>query len=285
MVDFINEVEEELRKDDYNKLLKKYGPLIAAIIVIIIAGTAYLEWQKSRADRTARAASASYVSAADLARDGKSDQAVKSFLALSEKAPSGYSGLSLMRAAGIEVEQGDKAKAVELYDQASETFKKPRHSDLAELKAAYILANEGAYAEVQARLDPLAAKDAPYEFLARELAGFIAYQTGDMNAARQEFTYLKTVPGVPPSIADRARQFLTLVPAAKPSEAIAPEPVTPNSGEEVTGDDVTGADEMIPPSEEAAAEKEMAEPTAESGNEASENKTESKTETESGETP
>ncbi len=236
MVDFINEVEEELRKDDYNKLLKKYGPAIAAVIVLIIAGTAFLEWQKSSDDRVARAASASYVSAADLAAEGRSEQAVNAFLALSERAPKGYAGLSLMRAAGVEVEQGNQARAVELYDQAAKEFKMSRHADLAKLKAAYILADQGAYGDVQARLDPLAAKDAPYEFLARELAGFTAYQTGDMNTARQEFTYLNSIPGVPPSIAERAGQFLTLVPEAPKSEAIAPEPVTETPGKDMTGE-------------------------------------------------
>ena len=232
MVDFINEVEEELRKDDYNKLLKKYGPAIAAVIVIIIGGTAFLEWRKSSDDRVARAASASYVSASDLAAEGKPDQAVNAFIALSEKAPSGYAGLSLMRAAAVEVERGNEAQAVEFYDQAAKEFKMARHADLAKLKAAYILADQGAYADVQARLDSLAAKDAPYEFLARELAGFTAYQTGDMDTARQEFTYLNSIPGVPPSISDRAGQFLTLVPEAPKSEAIAPEPVTEASGED-----------------------------------------------------
>lgn len=269
MVDFINEVEEELRKDDYNKLLKKYGPLIGAVIVIIIAGTAFLEWKKSSDDRMARAASVSYVSAADLANDGKFDQAVQAFVALSEKAPNGYAGLSLMRAAGVKVEQGDSTKAVEFYDQAAETFKLPRHSDLAKLKAAYILADQGAYADVQGRVDSLAAKDAPYEFLARELAGFVAYQTGDMNTARQEFTYLKSIPGVPQSIAGRAKQFLTLVPEAAPSEAIAPEPVK----------DDAGMNEMENGSE-------MTEPTPvnqDEDNQTDNKQTESKTE--SGETP
>ncbi len=219
MVDFINEVEEELRKDDYNKLLKKYGPAIAAVIAIIIAGTAFLEWRKSSDDRMARAASSSYVSASDLASDGQADRAVSSFVALSEKAPSGYAGLSLMRAAAVELEGGDSAKAIDLYDQAAKKFKLARHKDLASLKAAYILSDEGAYADVQARLDSLTKKDAPYEFLARELAGFVAYQTGDMDTARQEFTYLESIPGVPPSIAERAGQFLTLVPASEQGES------------------------------------------------------------------
>lgn len=262
MVDFINEVEEELRKDDYNKLLKKYGPAIAAVIALIIAGTAFLEWRKSSDDRMARAASSSYVSASDLAADGQSDRAVSSFVALSEKAPSGYAGLSLMRAAAVELERGDSAEAVDLYDQAAEKFKRARHRDLAKLKAAYILSDQGAYADVQARLDSLATKDAPYEFLARELAGFIAYQTGDMNTARQEFTYLENIPGVPPSIAERAGQFLTLVPVAETDDAAAPE-----TGMSSSGDDLPDSDAALPPPNEIEADaSEPSEATSEATN-------------------
>ena len=237
MVDFINEVEEELRKDDYNKLLKRYGPAIGVILFLIIAGTAALEWRKSSSDRTARAASASYLNASKLAAEGEADSAVDAFLALADVAPSGYSGLSLMRAAVIEQEGGNIAKAVALYDQAADVFTEARHADLASLKAAYLLADNGAYSDVQLRLDPLAAKDAPYEFLARELAGFVALQTGDMRTARQEFTYLENIPGVPQSIAERAREFGSLVPAAPQAEMIAPEAV---SSEEETTNTVEG---------------------------------------------
>lgn len=232
MVDFINEVEEELRKDDYNKLLKRYGPAIGAVLFLIVAGTGVLEWRKSSADRIARAASASYVTAAELEREGDKDKAVSAFLALADKAPAGYSGLSLMRAASIELEAGNRSKAVALYDQAAKQFELPRHADLAGLKAAYILADNGAYSEVQSRIDPLAAKDAPYEFLARELAGFVAFQSDDMDLARQEFTYLDSIPGVPQAIAQRASQFLSLVPAASSTADFAPDVVAVGSGED-----------------------------------------------------
>jgi len=33
VVDFIGEVQEELRKDDYNRWLRKYGPYLAGLIV------------------------------------------------------------------------------------------------------------------------------------------------------------------------------------------------------------------------------------------------------------
>ena len=237
MVDFINEVEEELRKDDYNKLLKRYGPALAVVIFLIIAGTALFEWNKSRTDKVARAASASYLSAADLARTGDADKAIAEFLALSEEAPEGYSGLSLMRIAAIELERGNYTQAVSYYDQAANTFSLPRHRDLAKLKAAYILADNGAYSDVQSRIDSIAAKEAPYEFLARELAGFVAFQAGDMTTARQEFNYLKSIPGVPQTIAERATQFLTLVPPASKSEIVAPDANMGQATSELTNEE------------------------------------------------
>ncbi|WP_409433785.1 tetratricopeptide repeat protein [Litorimonas sp. RW-G-Af-16] len=226
MVDFINEVEEELRKDDYNNLLKKYGPLIAAIIAAIVIGTGYLEWREYSEDRAARATSASYTDAARLAGQGEVDKAVSQFTELASVAPQGYAGLSLMRAAIIELERGNRAQAVSLYDQAADKFEAPRHKQLAQLKAAYILAGDGAYQDVVGRVGPLTETGAPYEFLARELLGFAAAETGDAQQAREQFGYLNTVPGVPATIKERAKQSLTLMQDPAPTNTMAsPDPV------------------------------------------------------------
>lgn len=211
MVDFINEVEEELRKDDYNKLLKRYGPYIAAVIFAIVAGTAFMEWRQYSTDRAARATAASYNEAISAAQKGETDKAVAQLTELADVAPSGYAGLSLMQAAIAKQDVGDRAGAVQLYDRAAEAFEQTRHKQLAQLKAAYILAGDGAYTDVIARVSPLAAKDAPYEFLARELLGVAAAQTGDDTLARQQFGYLESIPGVPPTIKERAKQSLSLM--------------------------------------------------------------------------
>jgi len=211
VVDFINEVEEELRKDEYNRLLKRYGPYLLAIILVIVAGTGFLEYQKYAKDKAARATSASYVSAANLAADGNADQAYREFIAISEKAPAGYSGLSLVRAATLKLEQGQRAEAVNLLDRAAQTFTQPRHIQLAQLKAAYILASDGAYSDVINRLGPLVAKDAPYEYLSRELLGYAALQSKNERLAREHFGYLEAIPGVPPTIRDRAKQNLSMM--------------------------------------------------------------------------
>lgn len=229
MVDFINEVEEELRKDEYNRLLRRYGPYILAIIVAIVAGTGFLEYQKYTKDQSARATSASYVDASDKAAAGEVDQSIAEFMAIAEKAPAGYAGLSLVRAATLKLEAGDSTEAVRLLDRAATTFETARHAQLAQIKAAYILANEGAYSDVINRIGPLMEKDAPYEFLARELMGFAALKSGDETLAREQFGYLESIPGVPAPIKERAKQNLSLMRTATAAAAIkAPEPAMPD---------------------------------------------------------
>ena len=211
MVDFINEVEEELRKDEYNRLLKRYGPFIIAIIVAIVAGTGFLEYRKYAKDKAARATSASYVAASNKATEGQPEVALTEFLDIADKAPAGYAGLSLVRAATIKLEAGERNEAVRLLDQAAATFEAPRHIQLAQIKAAYILAGEGAYNDVLSRAGTLSVKDAPYEFLARELVGFAALQSGDSAKAREQYGYLESIPGVPATIKERAKQALSLM--------------------------------------------------------------------------
>ena len=223
MVDFINEVEEELRKDDYNRLLKKYGPLIGAVLFLIVAGTGFIEYRKYAADKKAQAVSAVYTAADKQLDEGRPDEAVAAFIDLSSTGPEGYAGLSLMRAAAIRQDQGEALGAVRHFDQAAEKFSIDRHKQLAQLKAAYLLADQGAYADVIGRVSPLAETEAPYEFLARELLGYAYSESGDKASAREQFAYLTSIPGVPATIKQRAEQSMALI-SAKTSVS-EPEPI------------------------------------------------------------
>ena len=223
MVDFISEVEEELRKDDYNKFLRKYGPFVLGLLVAIVGYVGWLEWRDYSQTRTARAAAASYLAADELLQDGKPEQASAAFLALADAAPDGYAGLSLMRAAVIATDAGNAAEAVRLYDAASARFDRPRHADLAQLKSAYVLANQGAWDDVERRADAIAGEGAPYEYLARELSASAALNLGNTDAARERFEYLANVPGVPDTVARRAGQALTLLATGTSDTLPAPE--------------------------------------------------------------
>jgi len=223
VVDFINEVEEELRKDDYNRLLKKYGPLIGVVLFLIVAGTGYMEYRKYADDKKAQAVSAIYTAADKKLDGGSPDEAVAAFVDLGATGPDGYAGLALMRAAAVREDQGDILGAVKYFDQAAEKFSIARHKHLAQLKAAYLLADQGAYTDVIDRVSTLAETEAPYEFLARELLGYAYSESGDKSSAREQFAYLTSIPGVPATVKQRAEQSMALM--GTKSALAAPQPI------------------------------------------------------------
>jgi len=127
-----------------------------------------------------------------------------------------------MRAAAIREDQGDSLGAVRFFDKAAEQFSTPRHKQLAQLKAAYLLADQGAYSDVIGRVTTLAETEAPYEFLARELLGYAHAESGDQTAAREQFAYLTSIPGVPATVKQRAEQSMALMNAKSSLSAAKP---------------------------------------------------------------
>jgi len=120
-----------------------------------------MEYRKYANDKEAQAVSAVYTAADKKLDQGQPDEAVAGFVDLGATGPEGYAGLSFMRAAAIRQDQGDLAGAIRHFDQAAEKFTTPRHKQLAQLKAAYLLADQGAYSDVIARVTPLAETEAP----------------------------------------------------------------------------------------------------------------------------
>lgn len=249
MVDFINEVEDELRKDQYNALLKKWGPWIAGLAILIVLASGVYEYFKSADERIAKSTSLSYVDAQNMLDEGDAAGASGLFTAIAQKARPGYAGLSLMQASGIALDNGNRNEALRLLDQAANTFETPTHQDLAALKAAYILMDNADFNAVQNRVAPLSQSGRPYEFLARELLAFVALEQDDMQTASSQFSFLARSPDVPENLKARAEQALAMIPvviAALPEpELDAPDMPAPES--DSIGLDTSG--ETTPPSE------------------------------------
>jgi len=193
-----------------------------------------MEYRGYAKEKKAQSVAAIYTAADTQLDNGQKDEAVAAFADLGNTGPGGYAGLSLMRAAAIRHDQGDIQGAIRYFDQAAEKFSKPRHKQLAQLKAAYLLADQGAYSDIIARLPPLAEKNAPYEFLSRELLGYAYVESGDSTSAREQFAFLTSVPGVPQNVKARAEQSMALLStkaslaAPKPLENPIPE-ITPET--------------------------------------------------------
>ena len=126
MVDIFDEVEEELRAERAQQLLKRYGGLIVATMLLIVGavvGWQGWSWYEARQDR---AAAAQYLIAMNLAnataagsQRGKPHRRHCHIREIGDRVPEGYATLARLREAALKADAGDLQGATALWDQVA----------------------------------------------------------------------------------------------------------------------------------------------------------------------
>jgi len=233
--DVFNEVDEELRKEQASRLARRFLPLMIVAVVLIVGGVAGFQgWDWWQTKQKAQAAD-SYWQAKKLLDGGNLPNAQLSFEAIAANGPAGYAALAKMQAAIAATKLGQTAQAAKLYTDAANSFDDPLFADLAHLKAAIVVADEMSFADIEARLTPLAGAGRPFRAMAREMIAAKAMSTGDLRRARTEYTLLSFALDAPAGVQQRANMALSL---------LGPEPVVrqPETVDDASPDE-TPADE------------------------------------------
>jgi len=229
LVDVFDEVEEELRKERYQALLRQWGPWVggaAAAIVVAVAGYQLWEW---RSGVTADEASAQYMEAAEALAAGDVENAETGFAQLAESGPRGYAALALLRQGEIALQQGRADEAGRLFEQAAERAPDATTGQLARYKAALARFDGLSYDDLTVRLDPLTQGAAPFGALARELMGAAAIRDERWDEARSTYELLSVAIDAPPGVARRASEALVYIRQNAPAEPAAAAPDEPAS--------------------------------------------------------
>ena len=211
--EFIREVDEAVRQDQWLKLWRRYGSyIIAAALAVVIgsaAGVGWRSWQQHERLEEARR----YADAQQLLRDGKPAEAAAAFAALAEDASSGYRVLAQLRAAEAQAEAGDRAAASAALDRlADDADAAPVYRSLGELLATQQqLADAQAPAACSPGWSRSTGIDDPWRFSALELQALAQMQSGDTVAARQTLDDLLADPLTPPDLARRAAELLAFL--------------------------------------------------------------------------
>lgn len=212
MADIFQEIDEDIRRDRFADLWKRYGVFVIAACVALVIGTggwvAYREWRESaRIDLAER-----YRAAAELAQANQPAQAAEAFAAIADDASEGYGMLARLRQAAAHAEAGDRTAALAAYDRVAEDAGVERaYRNLARLQAAMLLADQAPAAEVEERLEPLLANDNPWRNSARELKGLVALRDGRTEEARQAFQAVVDDAAAPAAVRGRAQQMLQAI--------------------------------------------------------------------------
>mgnify|MGYP001765147754 CR=1 FL=1 len=223
MSDIFREVDEEVRQDQAVALWNKYQNLIIAIALVVVAATGGYRLYDHFRVKAAEEAGAKFEAAAILARDGKSAEATAAWNALAKDAPQGYALLARLRAAG-EVGQNDAKAGAAAFDAiANDAAVSQLFRDVAKIRAAMLVVDSAAPAEIEARLKPMAETGQPMRNLARELLGVAALKRNDMEAAARWFDLIVIDAQTGADARARAEAFLGLVSASRATPAPKPE--------------------------------------------------------------
>ena len=209
---FFREVNEEIRQDQARALWDRYGPYAIAIAVAVVLATAafvaYEYWVETRAN----ASGDTFSQALMLANEGKHDEALGALQQLEKDGYGAYPLLARMRSATLLSEKGDFTGAVAAFDAVAADRSIPVSiSDMARLRAALILVDNGSYADVSARAEPLTADTNTLRHAAREALGLSAWKEGKSADALKLFEQIASDDGAPRNTRERATLLAELI--------------------------------------------------------------------------
>jgi hypothetical protein len=213
VADIFQEVDEEVRREQLQKLWERYGNfLIAGCVLIVVAVGAwrgYEYWENKKAAESG----AAFESAVILAEAGKHQEAEAAFAKLAADGSAGYRGLARLREAA-ELARTDRSAAVKAYDEvAADKSAGQVIQDLAAVRAGLLLVDTAPYAQIRERLEPQSGSDKTFRYSARELLALSAWKSGDMTAARQWTDVIITDPQSPQGARSRAEILSELIAA------------------------------------------------------------------------
>lgn len=221
MTDLFEEVEENLRRDQLQTLWKKYGVFAIGGAVALVLGVGGVSVFRSWQEGQSKAASQSFSELQQLAQTDPAAAAPK-LAEFSKNGFGGYKALAEMERAGALQTEGDLPGALLAFDNAAKMSNEPAIKQSAQLRAAYIAAESENFAAIEARVQPLIANGGAFGYLGRELLGVEAYEAGQIERARTEFSYLETAFDAPEGVRERAQRFLAVLGPAPEAAAQAP---------------------------------------------------------------
>ena len=207
--DIFREIDEDLRRDRYEDLWKKYGQYILTGAGIIVAATAgWVAWQEYQQRHNVKA-TAELHTALSAVRAGKSDDAIGMLAELSKDGSGGQAALANFVEAALRAEKGDRDNARVLYHNIRNNsgLSAPYHA-LAAIRLVELDLADGNPADLLGLLAPLTADSNPWRLTAWELSAYLEKRAGNTEAAKGFLQRISADSAASASARARAEAFL-----------------------------------------------------------------------------
>ena len=202
---FIDEVTEEVRRDRFYLLLRRYGWIGALVVLLIVGGAAWNEYNKAQARQAAENLGDQILTAL-----GSRDAATRQARIAEIKAPDAQSKAIVALLLGGEAQQaGDAAAAGAAYDALSvDGDVAPIYRQIASFKSLVLDADQLDPSMRRQRFEAMAAPGAPLSLLAQEQLGFMDIAEGKTEAAIDRFQAIVQDASVSADLQQRALQVI-----------------------------------------------------------------------------
>lgn len=207
----IQEVDEDLRREQYARLWKQYGSYAIGAALALVLGVAGLQGYKTwTANQRARDAQTYNTALGQIG--GNRQQALADLGKLAADSKTGYATLAPLTKGALLEQAGDTKAAIAEYEAlANASAAPPLYRELAALKAAILSLDSAEPAALKARLEPLA--KGAYRHSATELLAMVAVRQGDVAQARSLYQQLADDAAAPVGLRGRASEMLAVLAA------------------------------------------------------------------------
>lgn len=202
---FIDEVNDEVRRDRFYLMLRRYGWVAALVVVLIVGGAAFSEYRKSQARAEAERLGDQILDAMSL-NEPATRQA-----SLDTIDPESATATAVVRllAAGEAQQAGEIEVAVQTLEQVAIDGDVPEiYRQIAAFKSIVLQADTMDPSERRQQLEALAVPGAPLSFLAQEQIALMEVAAGNTDAALAQYQSILEAAGVSADLQQRALQVI-----------------------------------------------------------------------------
>lgn len=202
---FIEEVTEEVRRDQFNGYLKRYGWIAIVVVVGIVGTAAFIEWRKAQATAAAQAVGDSVLSALE------NQEAEARFASLRSIAPEGAETaalVSLLTAREAEAVGNIDAALAALETVATNGSLPLEYAQLAALKSLMLQHETLSAEDRRLGYEALANPGAPYRMLAQEQLALISVELGEVELAVAQLEAIRLDAETSEGLRARATQLI-----------------------------------------------------------------------------
>lgn len=210
---FIDEVTDEVRRDRLFAAFRRYGWIGIVLVLAIVGGAAWNEWQKAQKVARAQDFGSAVLDSLDLG--GAPDRRA----ALSAiPADGGQVAIRQLLLASDPTE--DKAGTLAALDALAADAGQPQlYRDLAVLRRVTVAGADQPLADRRAALEPLTAPGRPFRTLAVEQLAYLQVEEGKADAAIAALSSLLQDQEAPAGLRRRAAQMITALGGEVPQAA------------------------------------------------------------------